>query len=92
MTKVVVERFSAGSVVADVTLVYDDVYYEDILLVEEALHVNKSFNGLEVEGITINSTSGIFNCKHNRNACNPVCFLFDVVCAHIIVLDSNVLF
>ena len=58
ITEVIVERFSPGSVVADVILVYDEVYYQDILLVEEALLINNSFNGLEVEAIVINSTSG----------------------------------
>ena len=59
MTDVVVERFSRGSVLADVTLVYDQVHYQDILLVEEAFLINSSFNGLDVEGIVINTTSGI---------------------------------
>ncbi len=58
ITEVIVERFSPGSVVADVILVCDEVYYQDILLVEEALLINNSFNGLEVEAIVINSTSG----------------------------------
>jgi hypothetical protein len=59
VTDVVVERFSRGSVLADVTLVYDQVHYQDILLVEEAFLINSSFNGLDVEGIVINTTSGI---------------------------------
>jgi hypothetical protein len=59
VTDVVVERFSRGSVLADVTLVYDQVHYQDILLVEEAFLINNSFNGLDVEGIVINTTSGI---------------------------------
>ena len=67
MTSVVVERFTPGSVIADVTLVYDEVHYQDILLVEEALLVNKSFNGLEVEKITINSTSGIVYYKDENS-------------------------
>ena len=73
MTSVVVERFTSGSVIADVTLVYDDVHYQDILLVEEALLVNKSFNGLEVEKITINSTSGIVYCTNeNRDLLSDI--------------------
>lgn len=55
---VIIERFSHGSVVADVSLVYDTISYQDILLVEEALFINNSFNGLDVQGIAINSTSG----------------------------------
>ena len=61
LTEVVIEQFSVGSVVADVTLVYDNIYYHDILLVEEALFVNSSFNGLQVEGLVLNSTSGTYS-------------------------------
>lgn len=47
-----------GSVIADVDLIYYDVFYQDILLLEEALHINMSFDGLSVSGITMNSSSG----------------------------------
>ena len=58
LTDVVIDRFTPDSVVANVTLVYDEVHYQDILLLEEALFVNNSFNGLDVKETRINSTSG----------------------------------
>ncbi|XP_028392900.1 uncharacterized protein LOC114517402 [Dendronephthya gigantea] len=70
LTEVIIERFRHGSVVADVSLVYDKVSYQDILLVEEALFINNSFNGLDVQGIAINSTS-VSNVSPSINASSP---------------------
>ena len=41
--------------------VYVEVSHEDLLLVEEALLVNNSFNGLDVDPIAINTSSGILS-------------------------------
>lgn len=52
-----------GSVLADIDIIYDKVTYQDILFVEEAVYLNSTFNGLDVQGHKLNSTSGNYVCS-----------------------------
>jgi hypothetical protein len=44
--------------VAEVDIIYHSVSYYDILLLEEAIYVNNTLDGLQVNGLEIDSNSG----------------------------------
>ena len=47
-----------SSTVAEVEIIYHEVSYYDILLLEEAIYVNNTFGDLQVNGVEIDSKSG----------------------------------
>ena len=52
-----------SSTIVEVDIVYHNVSYYDMLLLEEAIYVNNTFDSLQVNGLEIDSYSGkyIFN-------------------------------
>ena len=50
--------FRQGSVVVDFELIYEEISYMDLLVLEEALYVDSSFDGLDVNVISVNSSNG----------------------------------
>ena len=43
---------------AEVDIIYREVFYYDILLLEEAIYVNNTFDDLQVNGVEMDSNSG----------------------------------
>ena len=64
--KLIVFLFSSRKqsiTVAEIDIVYHSVSYYDILLLEEAIYVNNTLDGLQVNGLEIDSNSGNYPLK-----------------------------